>query len=247
MMRASTFAVVLLAFIAILCGAADCSAGMPAVLASGWTADKPGHDRTASPIDIRASDAQFQAISFFLACLFGAAWVVKGLWNSVRGDFQSLPVLSSRRALGFVVLWGLCFVIILTMISGARELMTPGAWRKQGWTYTLAEPKVTEEPNRRQQALERLRFALWQYAATHQGQFPPDGDSAIEHDLWQLPGVPGLEFLYVTERSVDEAGQLLVYEPALNDDDRLVLLTNGFVGTMRTADIERLLATRGEP
>ncbi len=38
-----------------------------------------------------------------------------------------------------VVLWGLLFTVVLAMISGARELMTPGAWEKQGATYRLKE------------------------------------------------------------------------------------------------------------
>lgn len=40
--------------------------------------------------------------------------------------------------MGLVVLWGLLFIVVLAMISGARELMTPGAWEKQGATYRLA-------------------------------------------------------------------------------------------------------------
>ena len=36
-----------------------------------------------------------------------------------------------------VVLWGLLFMLVLTMISGARELLTPGAWEKKGATYQL--------------------------------------------------------------------------------------------------------------
>ncbi len=37
-----------------------------------------------------------------------------------------------------MIIWGLLFVLVLTMISGARELMTPGAWEKEGFTYVLA-------------------------------------------------------------------------------------------------------------
>ena len=31
--------------------------------------------------------------------------------------------------------------IVLTMISGARELMTPGAWERNGVTYRLSESR----------------------------------------------------------------------------------------------------------
>jgi hypothetical protein len=32
------------------------------------------------------------------------------------------------------------------MISGARELMTPGAWEKQGVTYRLADQAEAKAP-----------------------------------------------------------------------------------------------------
>jgi hypothetical protein len=75
--------------------------------------------------------------------LLFCGWAVKGLWNVLRRQFPLLPALSYGRALSLVVVWGLLFVVVLTMISGARELMTPGAWRKQGWTYKLADAAPT--------------------------------------------------------------------------------------------------------
>ena len=51
---------------------------------------------------------------------------------------QSLGAIEGK-ALGVVFLWGLLFVLVLTMISGARELMTPGAWEKKGLTYRLTD------------------------------------------------------------------------------------------------------------
>ena len=51
--------------------------------------------------------------------------------------FPNLPKLNFWRALGLTVLWGLLFMVVLTMISGGRELMTPGAWDRQGATYKL--------------------------------------------------------------------------------------------------------------
>ena len=116
------------------------SAGMPAVLPSDWTqTNSPswasGEGTGASPLA-----PHLQAISFFVAALLMCAWAVKGLWQVLRKDLVWLPSLSYGRSLSLVILWGLLFVVVLTMISGARELMTPGAWRKQGWTYRLTEP-----------------------------------------------------------------------------------------------------------
>jgi hypothetical protein len=162
---------------------------------------------------------------------------VHGLWHGLRKDLNWLPALSYRRSLSLVVLWGLLFVIVLTMISGARELMTPGAWRKQGWTYKLndtAEPRNSQATRRA--ALERLRVALWQYAATHQGLFPSDDDPAIAAELWQIPD-SNLKFALVPNQQAEQAGRLLVYEPELEAGDRQVLLTNGMIGTMRSDEI----------
>jgi hypothetical protein len=83
---------------------------------------------------------RLEDISFFGGVLFVSAWFIKMIWNGLRGDFPRLPYLSYFKALGLVVLWGLLFVIVLTMISGARELMTPKAWERQGATYQLNQP-----------------------------------------------------------------------------------------------------------
>jgi hypothetical protein len=79
-----------------------------------------------------------EVISFFLVVLLLSARVIQAIWNGLRKDFARLPRLGYRRALGIVVLWGLLFVVVLAMISGARELMTPGAWKRDGATYRLA-------------------------------------------------------------------------------------------------------------
>ena len=160
-------------------------------------------------------------------------------------------MLSYGRSLALVTLWGLAFVVVLTMISGARELMTPGAWRKQGWTYALANGRPDETTSRRearQRGLEQLRTALWQYAAMHGGKFPGADEPSIETALWDIPGWPGLKFLAVPECRAESTGRLFVFEPDAEGDERLVLLTNGFIGTMRTAEIKQSLAEgRAEP
>jgi len=87
---------------------------------------------------------RLEVISFFLMGLLVSAGVVMAVWNGLRRDFAWLPRLSYAKACGVVVLWGLLFVVVLTMISGARELMTPGAWEKNGLTYKLRDNKATQ-------------------------------------------------------------------------------------------------------
>lgn len=227
---------------------ASVDAGMPALLPSSWTAES-SPDRTGSG-DADSAGAvalRIQAISFFVAVFLLSGWLVKGLGNLAQRDFPKLPVLSYSRSLALVTLWGLAFVVVLTMISGARELMTPGAWRKQGWTYALANARSDETASRkeaRQRGLEHLRTALWQYAATHEGQLPGADELSIETALWDVPGWPGLKFLAVPECRAESVGRLFVFEPDTEGDERLVLLTNGFIGTMRTAEIKQSLAER---
>lgn len=231
-------------------GVPQCEGGMPSPLPTNWTADnssRPGY--LGGPFELRrTNDARWQALSFFGACVAVSAWAFRAVWNALRRDFPRLPVLNYRRSLGLIVLWGLGFVLVLTMISGARELMTPGAWKQQGWTYRLTDVNPSKEDLRlsHEQALEKLRFALWQQAAMHAGRFPSEGDPAIDPELWSLPGGTGLRFLYRTGLEVESAGRLLAFEPNLDGPDRLVLLTNGFIGRMRTSEIDRLLEKGNE-
>src|SRR5262245_64725299 len=95
-----------------------------------------------------AASMRLQSISFFLVVFFVSALIIRWIWNALRADFPKLPRLSYVKSLGLVGLWGLLFLLVLTMISGARELMTPGAWKKDGLTYTLDDgtKPVAERP-----------------------------------------------------------------------------------------------------
>jgi hypothetical protein len=109
----------------------ECLGGMPSPLPS------------EVPRFLRLTDSalgRLQTISFFLLTFLASALVVMLLWNYMRRDFAWMPRMSYGRAAAAVFLWGLLFVVVLTMISGARELMTPGAWEKQGFTYKLKDP-----------------------------------------------------------------------------------------------------------
>ncbi len=195
---------------------------------------------------------RFQAISFFLLAFLLSALVVKLLWNGLRRDFPNLPRLSYGRAVAGVFLWGLLFIIVLTMISGARELMTPGAWRKQGFTYKLADnstPIGNQDGEAiRRQHFELLRTALWQFAATHNGRFPTtDEITAIPRNQWEIPDTGGLRYLYVPGRSAGHLPELLVYEPEIDTNGRFVLETNGDIRMMSTTELRSKAASEKKP
>jgi hypothetical protein len=176
---------------------------------------------------------RIQGISFFLAGLLASAGLIQWIWNGLRKDFALLPRLTYGKALGVVVLWGLLFVLVLTMISGARELMTPGAWEKQGLTYRLAQPpEPPSDDGRLEQArkekLEALRWALWEYARSHANAFPPDRSvSEIPAETWKSPDPSGLRYVYVAGLHAGQGASPLAYEPELFSPPRFVLLSNG--------------------
>jgi len=119
------------AFILIAAQASIAQAGMPSPL----PIEVPRVLQLSTPALER-----FQTISFFLAVFGICSAVVMLLWNYLQRDFPRLPRLTFGSAAAGVFLWGLLFVIVLTMISGARELMTPRAWEQRGYTYQIAEP-----------------------------------------------------------------------------------------------------------
>jgi hypothetical protein len=198
---------------------------------------------------------RIQTISFFFFGLLLSAKLIQWIWNSLGKDFTVLPRLSYTKALGVVTMWGLLFVLVLTMIAGARELMTPGAWEKHGKTYRLVQPPEPVPPSTEESSesvrftkLESLRRALWEYADTHQGRFPSErSDTSIPTDKWRLPEPSGLRYLYVgglqaAKQSPPSSPSVpLAYEPEFYDSGRLVLFTDGHIQRMENGDLDRAL------
>ena len=121
---ASMYRLSCLAIGALICTAGIAEAGMPSVR---YTLSE-------------AAKMRVETLSFFLGAFFLSAYGIKWLWNCVAQDFTILPRITYGKALVLVTLWGLLFVLVLTMISGARELMTPGAWERDGVTSKLTQP-----------------------------------------------------------------------------------------------------------
>ncbi|MBC8112918.1 MAG: hypothetical protein H7062_00935 [Candidatus Saccharimonas sp.] len=190
---------------------------------------------------------RWEELSFFLVGFLAMAGVVRWLWNVLRRDLPALPELSYGRSVTLLVLWGLLMTVVLALISGARELMTPGAWEPKGVTYKLARelpqkpvaPVVDEaRDQQRRLRLENLRFALWQFAASHEGHFPSASEvDEIASELWLVEGTSPLRFVYVPGQSLRQSDGILVFEPEVFDDSQYVILTNGAIG--RLSDVNR--------
>lgn len=237
----------------LVMGSLACSqqalAGMPHVLPIPPTNQGLGADVTAlSQWAIRRLDA----ISFFLVAILICAGAARYVWNSLQRDFPAWPRLTYRRSLGLVLVWGCLFIVVLTMISGARELMTPGAWERQGQTYRLKSDLSSDIASqageeRRQQLLE-LRTQLWRYAATHSGKFPSlePSQTPIPVALWQLSDIPNQRFQYVEGLTANESQDLLVYEPELGQQSRWVLCTDGSIAQWKSEQIAARMAATGK-
>ncbi len=195
---------------------------------------------------------RIQTVSFFLVLTLVSAWGIKGLWNGLAKDFPRWPKLTYRGALSGTILWGLLFLVVLTMISGARELMTPGAWEKNGFTYQLAsqqqpdspklapEPVVTDEERRR--SLDALRSALWGHAAAHDAAFPESPESAqFSEDFWRQPGDLDIRYHYVPSRRAGREREVLAFENAVyGDGKQWILYTDGSIETQPVGTVKAL-------
>ena len=191
---------------------------------------------------------RLEVISFFLLVLIGCAWLVQWVWNSMRRDFPILPRLSFPRAVAVIVLWGLLFVLVLTMISGARELMTPGAWEKVGLTYRLVRenPPVAAQISARVESIQRLGERLQSWESERRRA---DGPAALPDKWLRVDGVEGGRYVYVPAKliirddpdGVDFDTRIWVYESESVGPERLVLLRNGVVQWMPPAEIARRL------
>jgi len=188
---------------------------------------------------------RLEEISFFLVLLLTCAFLLKLLWNNAVKGFSSLPRLKYLQSLCLAVLFGLLTLLILTMISGIREVLTPGAWRHQGTSYRLNDP--AQEPARRR-SLEHLRAALLDYARTHEGRFPAsDFGSEISEKLWEAPDQFGTRYIYSGGLTTNEVDSILVAEPLNFGDQRFVLLVSGELRQLSTTDIGKQLLRERHP
>ncbi len=186
--------------------------------------------------------ARIEVISFFILGFLLLALVYRWLWNSLARDFPKLPRLSFRGALGALIVCGLFIYVVLTMISGARELLTPGAWERSGVLYKIREPEQNPKPwldAARRGTLERLRAALWKYAGQHGGDFPADSsDEAIPSEAWLSIDPNGLPLVYLPGAKQDVGASVIAYEPGTFGASRFVLLSNGEVSQIAATELK---------
>jgi hypothetical protein len=177
--------------------------------------------------------ARLDAISFFLVAFALSALLLRWAWNVLARDFAWMPKLGYRQAFAVLVVSGLFVHVALSLIAGARELMTPGAWVRTGATHRLVSPERAPTAwleSGRRVALERLRDELWAYAAAHEGKTPANqADPAIPKAVWAGVHPNGELLAYVPGRKVATGDLLVAYEPDAYGATRFALLSNGEV------------------
>ena len=188
---------------------------------------------------------RLEDLSFFVFLLLGCALFLKLLWNYAFKGFPSLPRIKYLQALAISILFGLAMLLILTMISGIREVLTPGAWRHQGTSYKLNDP--SREPSRHR-SLEQLRSALLDYAQSHEGKFPAnDFSQEINEKLWESPDQLGSHYIYCGGKTAKDTNSVLAVEPVIFGDNRFVLLVSGKIDLLSNQEIERKLSENSHP
>ncbi|MFZ5833459.1 MAG: hypothetical protein ACOY3P_25515 [Planctomycetota bacterium] len=197
---------------------------------------------------------RFETIGLAIFVILLANAFVRWMWSILAKDFERLPRLTYFRSLAGVLLVGLALIVVLTMIAGSRELLTPGAWEKSGLVYKVAgsptagpaadadarysaEPPavasiisaeataLVTEQTRRRGNMEVLRFALWQYATAHEGALP--AADAVPAQLWEVPGTVGLRFIYRPGLSTTGPRRLVACEPEVDGIARFALYSDG--------------------
>lgn len=180
---------------------------------------------------------RLEDLSFFVALLLVCAFLFRLLWNHAFKGFQFVPRLGYLQSLCLSVLLGLAMLVVLTMISGIREVLSPGVWRRQGSSYRLNDP--AQEPVRKR-SLESLRTALFEYARTHEGRFPPhDFVPEIPDKLWESPDQNGTHYLYTGGFTTNDVNALLAIEGPVFGDARFVLTITGQIQKLSSEEIER--------
>jgi hypothetical protein len=191
-------------------------------------------------VRLRLEDASFFAL-LLLVCSLG----IKLIWNYLAKGIPALPRINFLRAACLTGVLSLMMLLVLSMISGARELLTPGVWRRQGSAYRLND--TASEPLRRQ-SLEFLRAALRTYADQHGGKFPPhDFVPEIDEKTWMSPDSVGTRYIYVAGLNRESGPMLLACEPITFGEQRLALMASGEIKMLSTSEIRQALGRKGQP
>lgn len=191
---------------------------------------------------------RLSTISFFLMLFLLSAWVLQRIWNGLRKDFPRLPLITYWRSVMFLGVWACLFMLVLSMIGGTREILTPGKWEKSGLTYKLVddERKAAELDLDRRTNIAALKAALWRYADLHNGQLPVDEwANDIPTEAWETPELSRARYVYVPGRKIgSEKVEIVAYEPRVFPRDRLAVMSDGTILRLTNGELDARLSAQ---
>ena len=85
----------------------------------------------------------FTGLSTVVVAMLLATIVLNLSWNALAKS-TTLPALSFGKTVILTVLLGMLFFLVLVMISGSRELLTPGAWQPSGLVSHPTFPSTSQ-------------------------------------------------------------------------------------------------------
>jgi hypothetical protein len=207
----------------------------------------PGSARAGMPVFTLDSlvATRVEDISFFIALTLASAAGLRLLWNCAFKPLPQMPRLSYKQALALTFVLGLAMLLVLTMISGARELLTPGAWQKQGNTYKLTSPVMIEQRRARLLALFQVLRA---YADGHGGKWPAhEFVPEIPAPIWQAPDEGGTRYVYLGGLGPVDATTVIAFEPSNFGSPRLGVTAEGKIRELSVPEVRVLLGLPALP
>jgi len=169
---------------------------------------------------------RLSSLSFFLLVYLLCSFLIGKVWNALGKDFPFLPKMTFKKSLALVFLLGLAFHLVLVMIAGTRELMTPKAWTKKGTVYEITETVINHQQHLsiRRQKLEWLYQDLKNKAVLNDGKFPTEAGNG---DSWLA--IDGQRYVYIPSLQLKGKMKPIVIEPETYGHERFVLMNNGFI------------------
>lgn len=200
---------------------------------------------------------RLKTLSFFLVAFLLFSYLFHICWHQIRNAIPRLPKLSFRQSMGMMFLWGLVFIVVLIMISGARELMTPGAWKKNGFTYQLTEASRSEKglsvvnsdlANEKINSLLKLKVELMQFAENNSGRFPSEEEyKSWTYDLKKIPNTLGATWVYVPESTIEDSKSLLFFHPfSENESLTICLFVDGSMQVLSKEEFNSIRASQNK-
>lgn len=178
---------------------------------------------------------QVELVSFTCSVFVVAALAVYWVCRILRERFPVLHAMTLRKTFAGLFLFSSLGTAILHPF-GLSTIQDP------------PEPIVAKDAVQqgllrasRQTKLRALKEALLEFAARNNGRFPTaDQCAALPPELWDVPTEVPFRYRYVPGRK-REIANVLVFEPSVFDADQLVLLTDGTIIEMASADLRARL------